>query len=264
MTEVRLHVEGPVATLTLSAPERRNALTPAMARELVEACDAVDADPEIGAVVLCGEGDGFCAGGSRETLSRAAVDPVADAVYKDMLAVYESFARVGRLQPPTIAAVRGAAVGAGVNLMLATDLRVVAEDARILAGFLRIGVHPGGGHFTLVGRTAGREAAAALTLFGEELDGRRAVEVGLAWTALPASEVEAYAHDLARRAGRDPELARVTVRTMRLELGPPVVPWAAGLQLETASQLWSMRRIASDEDRPPAHRSFPQGDPRSP
>lgn len=242
MAEIRLEVEGHVATLTLAAPQRRNALTPAMARELVEACEAVDANPDVGAVVVQGEGEGFCAGGSRETLNQAAADPIVGAVYKNMLVVYESFARVGRLEPPTIAAVRGAAVGAGVNLALATDLRIVAEDARILAGFLRIGVHPGGGHFTLVGRVAGRETAAALALFGEEIDGRRAAEVGLAWRALPAAEVEPYAHELARRAARDPELARVTARTMRLELGPPAVPWTVGLQAETAPQLWSMRR----------------------
>src|SRR5919107_1147213 len=68
-----------------------------------------------------------------------------------------------------LAAVCGAAVGAGINLMLATDLRVVAQNARILAGFLRIGLHPGGGFFTIAGRTGGREATAAIGLFSEEI-----------------------------------------------------------------------------------------------
>lgn len=83
--------------------------------------------------------------------------------------VYGSFARVGELEVPTVAAVRGAAVGAGTNLFMAADLRIVADDARLLAGFLRIGIHPGGGFFTLAGRLAGREAAAALGLFSQAI-----------------------------------------------------------------------------------------------
>ena len=67
--------------------------------------------------------------------------------------------RVGELAPPTIAAIRGGAVGAGLNLALATDLRVVAEDAALLSGFIPIGLHPGGGHTALLGRLGSREAA---------------------------------------------------------------------------------------------------------
>lgn len=242
MSEVRLEITGNVATITLAAPGRRNALTPEMARELVEVCEVVDGNSAVGAVVICGEGKGFCSGAHRATLAAAAVDPVDDARFKDLLSVYQAFARVGQLQAPTIAAVRGAAVGAGVNLLLATDLRIVAEDARIIAGFLQLGLHPGGGHFTLVGRLAGRETVAALGLFGEELDGRRAAALGLAWEALPADAVEPRAHELAARAAGDPELARAVVRMMRLELGPPAVSWPVALEAETAVQLWSLRR----------------------
>lgn len=242
MSEIRLSVEEGVATIVLAAPERRNALTPAMARQLVEVCATVDADASVGAVVVAAEGESFCAGGHRETLVAATADPLADPTYDDLMVVYESFARVGRLEPPTIAAVRGAAVGAGVNLALATDLRIVAEDAVLMAGFLRLGIHPGGGHFTLAARTGGRETAAALGLFGETIDGRRAQELGLAWEALPAAAVEARAQQLARRAARDPELARAAARSFRLELGPPALPWAAALQLETTAQQRSLRR----------------------
>ena len=98
---------------------------------------------------------------------------------------------------PTIAAVLGAAVGAGINLMLATDLRIVAEDARLISGFLRIGLHPGGGHFGLLAGRAGAEAAAAAGIFGEEISGVRAVQLGLAWEALPAEQVEQRAAELA-------------------------------------------------------------------
>ena len=244
MSEVRAEVEEGVATLTLAAPERRNALTTAMAAELVAACDAVDADRSVGAVVVAGEGTVFCAGADRATLFGAGADPASEASYRDLGAVYRAFTRVGELEAPTVAAVRGTAVGAGVNLMLATDLRVVATDARIVAGFTALGIHPGGGYFTLAARAGGREAAAGVGLFGQELSGARAAEMGMAWEAVAAEEVEPRAREMALVAAADPELSRLAVRTMRLELGPPGVSWAVALEAERAAQMWSLRRRA--------------------
>lgn len=231
-----------VATITLDAPERRNALTVEMAEELVAACEELDADTSVGAVVLRGAGGFFCAGGDRDTLDAAGRDPASPETYSAIGAVYRSFARVGELEAPTIAAVRGGAVGAGLNLMLATDLRIVAPDARIISGFLPIGLHPGGGHGALLGRSGAREAAPALALFGERIDGTRAAELGLAWAAVEDDDVDATAHELAARAAADPELARRTAASLRTVLGPPALAWGAALELERASQMWSMRR----------------------
>lgn len=230
-----------VATITLDAPDRRNALTLDMARELVAACDEVDADPAIGAVVIAG-GEFFCAGGDRDTLAAAGRDPAEPDAWDGIGLVYRSFARVGELQPPTIAAIRGGAVGAGVNLAFATDLRIVGRDAKIISGFLQIGLHPGGGHGVLLGRTGVREGAAAMAMFGERIDGARAAELGMAWAAVDDSEVESTADALAQRPAADPQLARRVARSMRAELGPPALPWAAALDMERASQMWSMRR----------------------
>jgi enoyl-CoA hydratase len=231
-----------VALLTLDAPERRNALTPSMAGELVAACEELDADASVGAVVVRGAGGFFSAGGDRATLAAAGRDPADPEVYAGLGAVYRSFARVGELEAPTVAAVRGGAVGAGLNLMLAADLRIVGRDARIISGFLPIGLHPGGGHAALLGRTGVREAAAAMALFGERIEGERAAEIGLAWAAVDDGDVEETAIGLAGRAGADPELARRTAASLRTVLGPPAIPWAAALELERASQMWSMRR----------------------
>jgi len=243
MSEVAVERHGDgVAVLSLDAPERRNALTVAMADELVAACEELDADSSVGAVVVRGAGGFFCAGGDRATLAEAGHDPAAPETYAGIGAVYRSFARVGELEPPTVAAVRGGAVGAGLNLMLATDLRIVGREARIVSGFLPIGLHPGGGHGALLGRTGAREAAAALALFGERIDGARAAELGLAWAAVDDEDVEGTALELAARAGVDPQLARRTAVSLRTVLGPPALPWGAALELERASQMWSMRR----------------------
>ena len=246
MTEVLLEVADGIASITLNAAERRNAFTPEMVGELIAACDEIDRDESVGAVVIKANGDSFCSGAHRSVLAAAGRDPAADANYRALGVMYNGFVRVGALLPPTVAAVRGHCVGAGVNLMLATDVRVMAVGARVITGFLRIGIHPGGGHFTLLGRLAGREAAAAMSLFGEEIDGRRAAEIGLAWSALPANEVEPKAMELVRRVAKDPDLARAAAHSLRLELGPPSIPWPAALEAEKAAQMWSLRRQSGD------------------
>jgi enoyl-CoA hydratase len=189
VAEVRWERRGHVAWIVLDAPERRNAFTVEMADELVAVCDEIDRSEEVGAVVLSGAGGQFCAGADRNLLDAAGLDPNGATGYMQTGKVYDAVLRVGNLLPPTIAAVEGSAVGAGLNLMLATDLRIVAKHARILAGFMRIGIHPGGGHFSLMGRVTGNEAVAALSIFGEEIDGATAQRIGIAWEALAPDEV---------------------------------------------------------------------------
>lgn len=242
MKEIGVEVTHGVATITLSAPERRNALTPDMAQGLLDAFDSVDADRSVGAVVVRGAGGSFCAGAHLATLGDAGSDPASGEAFEAMGLIYNSFARLGTLSVPTIAAIQGAAVGAGLNLALATDLRIVARDAKLRSGFLRIGIHPGGGHFVLAARTAGREAASAMGVFGETIDGDRAVGLGLAWDSVDADQVDARATELARTVAADPDLARAAVRTFRLETGPPGVSWEVGVQAERAAQMWSLRR----------------------
>ncbi len=238
-----------IAVITMRAPERRNALTLEMAAAMIAACETIDADPEVGAVIVTGEGDYFCAGGDRSTLAQAGEDPAAPDTFAGMSVIYSAFARVGRLEPPTIAAIRGGALGAGLNLAMATDLRVVAEDAIFLSGFLPIGLHPGGGHSLLLARSGSRETANAMQLFGQRLTGVEAVAHGLAWRAVAAADVDATARELASVPAADPALARRTAVSMRRIAGPPPIPWDAALDLERASQMWSMRRKALDGGR---------------
>ncbi|PRY48636.1 enoyl-CoA hydratase [Geodermatophilus tzadiensis] len=242
--EVLLEVDGGVAVVTLNAPDRRNALTPQMASELIGVLDEVDAQPEVGALVVRAVGKSFCAGGDVATLTSAGQDPAAPDAYDGMSRIYDSFYRLGQVKVPTVAAVRGSAVGAGMNMLLAADLRIVANDARLLAGFLKRGMHPGGGHFVILSRLIGREAAAAMALFGEEINGTRAAELGLAWESVDDADVESRALELAGRVAADPELARVAVGNFRREVVNGAVSWEVASQFERPAQMWSMRRQA--------------------
>lgn len=242
MSAITVEIDQRVAMITIDSPKTRNALNPITSQQLVDACDAIDRDPEVGAMIIRGANATFCSGAERGVLDRAGEDPASTEHFIGIGAVYEAFVRVGKLAVPTVAAVRGAAVGAGVNLLLATDLRVVARNARIMAGFATIGLHPGGGHFTLLDRVGGREAAAAVGLFGAQISGQRAYDLGVAWDAVEDEEVEQRAMELARGVAKDPQLARRTVRTMRDELGPPGVSWAAAVEMERGAQMWSLRR----------------------
>jgi len=240
--EILLERHKGVAVITLNAPRRRNSLTESMAGDLLAACEEIDSDHEVGAVVLRGAEGYFCAGADRSTLADVGVAPASDDAFRLIGRIYDSFRRVGSLLPPTIAAVEGGAVGAGVNLAMATDLRIVATDARMLSGFLPIGLHPGGGHATLIGRAGGREVLNALVLFGESLTGSELVDHGLAWKAVGADDVFAHSLELAERAATDPALSRRVARSTRLQSGPPTIGWDAALELERASQMWSMQR----------------------
>lgn len=241
MTEVLYAVTDHIATITLDAHERRNALSVEMSHELIDAARTAEGDDSVGAVIVTG-GQHFCAGAVRGVLADVGSDPVEDGAYRDLETVYRAFTTIGTIGLPTIAAVRGAAVGAGLNLAMATDLRIVSTTARLLPGFAQIGIHPGGGHLSLLHRTAGRETAAAMGLFGEEVRGDQAVERGLAWAAVDDDAVEQTARDVAARVAADPQLARRLVQSFRRETAPGGLPWEVAVEVERSPQMWSLRR----------------------
>lgn len=239
--EVTYTVTDGVAVIGLDAGQRRNALTVEMAQELVRAARRAEADPAVGAVVLTG-GAHFCSGAVRSVLEGLEADPLADAALEQLDAIYAAFTTVGSIEVPTVAAIRGAAVGAGVNLALATDARIISEGARLIPGFARVGLHPGGGHYTLLNRVAGREAAAAMGLFGETITGERAAALGLAWAAVPDDAVLEAAVQLVAGAAADPPLARRMVKSFRAATRPGGLSWDVALELERVPQLWSLHR----------------------
>lgn len=230
----RVVVEGSTAVLTLDDPERRNVLSAALVREIVGAFDTLEADPAVRAVVVTGAGPAFCAGADLADLRAAAAGDASG-----VMVVYEGFLRVARSPLPTIAAVNGAAVGAGLNLALACDVRVAAESAWFDTRFLKLGIHPGGGHTWMLDRLVGPQTAAAMVLFGERLDGASAVAKGLAHRCVPDGDLLPAATGLAARlADVDADLARRTKHTLRL--AGDGRDHAAALAHETTEQLWSL------------------------
>ncbi|MCX6462560.1 MAG: enoyl-CoA hydratase [Pseudonocardiales bacterium] len=232
MADITVHsetVEG-VAVLTLSYPARRNALNLELSRLLADAVAAAVADEGVGAVVVTGEDPAFCAGGDLAEL--------AEADTATLHAVYGGFLAVAACPLPTIAAVNGAAVGAGLNLALAADVRLAGPHARFDTRFLPLGIHPGGGYTWMVQRALGPQGAAAMTLFGEVVDAAEAERIGLVHRAV--DDVRAAAVEMAARAAANPrDLTVTTKRTMRLT--STLTSHADAVEIEVRAQAASVR-----------------------
>ncbi|ANY22254.1 enoyl-CoA hydratase-related protein [Gordonia terrae] len=231
-----------VARLTLNNPRRKNAINLVMAAAIEEFCDRVTSDPGIGVVVVDAAGSYFCSGADTRDLASSSADPASPEAVARTSAVYGAFVRVGSLPVPTIAVVVGGAVGAGLNLALAADILVTTPDTVLDSGFLARGIHPGGGHISLLGRSVGRPHAIAMAACGQSLTGSEAAARGLAYAAVPAADLAALVDGLAAPAARDPELTRRVMTSARLELGPPAVPWSSAIEIERGVQMWSMSR----------------------
>jgi enoyl-CoA hydratase len=132
-----------------------------------------------------------------------------------------------------------------MNLALATDLLLVTPGAVLDSGFLARGIHPGGGHLTLLGRRVGYQQATAMALLGRALSGTEAVERGLAYAAFPAAELLPAAMELVALAARDPELTRKVKQSLALELGAGPTSWPAAVEIERGVQMWSLARKGS-------------------
>ena len=165
--------------LTLDRQERRNALDLPMCAELGAAIDAVAGDADARALVVTGAGPAFCAGADLPSLLGDTGQSVGDR-RTHLLSVYDSFLRLRQLAIPTVAAVHGPAVGAGLNLALSCDVRIAGPKASFSASFTRIGLHPGGGCTWFLVDALGRQRALALLLSGGAVDGSAAVSAGLA------------------------------------------------------------------------------------
>jgi enoyl-CoA hydratase/carnithine racemase len=205
---------GGVALVTLDQPERRNAMTEAMTAEWSRVMAALRSEPGVRVVVLTGAGSSFCSGGD---ISWIGAEPEAsvDRLRDRMLTFYRTWLTVRDLDVPTVAAVNGPAVGAGLALALACDLRYAAEDARLAVPFTSLGMHPGMATTYLLREAVGPAVARELLLTGRSVTGAEGVALGLVNAAVPADEVLERALDVAADiAAAAPVATRLTKRTL--------------------------------------------------
>jgi enoyl-CoA hydratase/carnithine racemase len=228
---LRCDRDGPVSILTFDDPGRRNAMTEAMGLALRDAVAALGRDPGVRAVVLTGAGSAFSAGGDlamieeKSRAGRAEPGPARRAAHQDfMRRFYALFLSVRDLPCPSVAALNGAAVGAGLCVALACDLRIAARDAHLSLNFVRLGIHPGMGATWTLPRLVGTARAAELLLTGRPVDGEEAERIGLVNRAVAREEVLPAALALARsvaagapRAVRGAREALVRSATATLE-----------------------------------------------
>lgn len=198
---LQIHRRGDVAQIVLSRPERANSLDAAAASEVAE---AIEETSDARVVILTGAGRAFCAGGDLEELERWSTR-TPEEVGSSLYGSFQRMIRAIRASDAVvIAAVNGAAVGAGMDLALACDLRVAAESARFGQVWVGLGVIPGTGGAYLTQALAGPTAAARLLLTGEIVSAREALELGLVTEVVPDDELMSAAEALAERILRNP------------------------------------------------------------
>lgn len=223
-----------VAVITLNDPDRRNTVTSEMNDAMIEAVAQAEADDGIGALVLTGAGTAFCAGALLDDLLGAGSEDELSSIYRGFLAVAHS-------SLPTIAAVNGAAVGAGMNLALAADMILAGESARFDSRFHQIAIHSGGGHTWRLANITNLQTAKAMVLFGERLNGQQAADVGIAYKCVADDELLNVAIEYAQKAAAAPKgLVAKTKATFDALAG--VEGSQEAVELETAPQFWAMQQ----------------------
>lgn len=209
-----------VLVVTMNRPDERNALTEEhQMLEFVELCTSVRRDPSVKALVLTGAGSAFSAGGNlknmRDKKGFSAGSPAdirnayRNGIQQIPLALYE-------LDVPTIAAVNGPAVGAGMDLACMCDIRIASDRASFASSFVKLGIVPGDGGAWLLARTIGQSKAMELMLTGDTFDASRALELGVVSRVVAHDELLTHAIGMATRISANPsQTVRLTKRLLR-------------------------------------------------
>lgn len=240
MSEAVLYEDlgGGIALITLNRPDLRNPITePDMLEAMLATLARIEADPAIKVAILTGAGKGFSSGGNVNAmkpggyLNRGEPNATRAGYRSGIQRLPEAFAR---LEVPVIAAVNGAAVGAGMDLACMCDLRIASEQASFAESFVKLGLISGDGGAWLLQRTVGFAKAAEMTLTGEMLSAQDALACGLVSRVVPADELLPTARMLAEKIAANPVHAvrmnkRLLWEARRLDLSG-VLEMAAGMQ----------------------------------
>jgi len=230
---IRWEVRDGIAVLTLDQPAKRNPMSERMGEEIAAALRDLDARDEVRVLVLAAAGESFSAGGDM-ALIEANMTRETEARRQVMRAYYERYLSLLRVPVPTLAAVQGHAVGGGLALALACDLRYAAEDARLSVNFARLGLHPGMASTLTLPRAVGAARALELFFTGRVVSGREAEALGLVNRAVPAAELLPTAMATARTiAANSPVVVRMLKRAVYQGLESAV---AAAVEYEAFCQ----------------------------
>lgn len=221
---ILLAIADGVAEITLNRPEKMNALTPEMLVRLDRAWTQIQGDPSIRVVILTGAGErAFCAGADLGRLtpllmrSRPAEDEWDRALLDDPPILNRALLRGIDMTTPVIAAMRGVVVGGGMEIALACDLRVAAEDSELGLAEVRRGLIPAAGGIVRVSRQVAQAHAAEILLIGDRISAARALEIGLINRVVPAADVIGTARTMAARMAENGPLAMRKVKQVMLE-----------------------------------------------
>ena len=199
--QIRSEVTDAVATITLDRPEVMNAFGGTMREDLLRLLHEAEADPGVRCVVITGNGRAFCAGGDIASMVELQVRNDCSVVAQRMQIGAEIVSFIPAMSKPVLAAVNGAAAGAGMNLALACDMRFAAECARFAESFVKIALVPDWGGTYLLTRIVGAAKAMELMMTGDRLDAAEALRLGIVNRVIPDNvfrqEVEAFARRLA-------------------------------------------------------------------
>jgi len=201
--QIRFERRDEIALVLLDRPERLNAWTPTMGAELADAIEAADADPSIGAVVVTGEGRGFCAGADMSAVFQTHQAGAAAGSAAEGRAVRD-WVELVRATKPIVAAVNGPAIGVGLTMVLPFDRIVVAESAKLSMRFIRMGIVPELASTTFLPLRCGFGAASDLMLSGRTILGSEAAALGVADECVPDREVLDTALARARSYAQNP------------------------------------------------------------
>jgi enoyl-CoA hydratase/carnithine racemase len=213
MADIGVTTDGYVATVEIQRPPN-NFLDVGLIADLATIYEQLDDDPRCRAIVLAAAGKHFCAGANLARRLEPGAEPEGQGRH-----LYHEAHRLVRARKPVVAAVHGAAVGAGLGLALLADFRVGCEEARFSANFARQGYHPGFGTTCTLPRIVGQQKASWLLYTGERIDGREALAIGLIDQLVPLAEVRSAAHAMALEIARSGPLAvQATRATLRRAL----------------------------------------------
>lgn len=219
-------VQDGVATITLNRPEARNALGEALTPALRNMIRRAGEDPEVGAVLITGAGNAFCAGGDVKSMNKSGGALRNDEAGQAQNTIEERIADLQQrqraltgalvgLRKPTVAALPGPAAGAGLSIALACDIRIAAESAFVSTAYARIGLSGDYGIAWLLTRAVGNARARELLFLPERIDAARCERIGLINTVVPDSELRQAAFDLAAKLASGP---RVALRNIKQNL----------------------------------------------